>query len=151
MRAKDIFDAIRVSKLEHKVLELEKMIRDNKETHLQDFNKLHYAMVEKYFDCLEKSIRLIDSYRLSHEDFTNLKREFLGPIIKRSWEESEKKEAKKIENIIKTFGQRILAKRKELHDRMIIQEKEGKSVSRIKGVLEGIDYIIKGAKDEKFI
>lgn len=113
--------------------------------------EFHKEIMEKYFQTLEKilhfgkEISVIDSlaHRVNDQDLENLKRTIMQPIIEARYKE----EANKVDDRVKSFGNEILNRRKELHETMIKKERQEEDVTNLKEQIALLDWVI-GAKNE---
>ena len=156
LRTKDTQLEERVKIAEEQVHQLSKALDveigrlNNKvEARLIDFHK---EVTDRYFGTLErvyrytKEITLIDQLAnsIKDKDLLNLKRMMMAPMIEARKADYEKGIGDKIDEVVKTQGQKLLDLRNALHEEMIVKERKEQPIAGHKAKIELIDKIIGG-------
>ncbi len=121
-----------------------KQFENNMEARLIEFHK---EITNKYFEALEKIFRLNKEVSLintlanqvSKKDITALNAGLMQPILAARWKEQEEHNGEKIMN----KGERVIDKRKSLHEDILMKEKRGIDVKDLKQQLVSLDWVIK--------
>ena len=112
--------------------------------------EFHREITERYFETLEKIFRfnkeisLINTLaqQVSEKDMTQLKMQLLQPALEARWSEKKRKDGEAIVN----SGVKVIERRKELHDQMLLMEKQNApkdKLDAIKNQISSLDWIIK--------
>jgi len=103
-------------------------------------------VVSSEFPLIKKEITLllIDSLAKNTKDgdFLRLKTELTRPVLEAKWKKAELEKGKQADENIKTLGQDIVAMRKQIHDEMLVKERQGKDITELKGKMEILNLII---------
>ena len=110
-------------------------------------------IADKYFDTLEKIFRcnkeisLIQtlSNQVGEKDLAQLKSALLQPVLEAKWDAKKKDNANKIES----GGMVIVKRMEELHNEIIVKERGGQDVSKLKEQMKSFEWIKKEILHEK--
>ena len=143
-----------ISELQERIFKAEAGITNTVTAHDLEIDKkfvsFHQEITDKYFNAIEqmykfsKEISLIDSLAKNTKDgdFLRLKTELTRPVLEAKWKKAELEKGKQADENIKTLGQDIVAMRKQIHDEMLIKERQGKDITELKGKMEILNLII---------
>jgi len=143
-----------ISEVQERIFKAETNIDNTVTAHDLEIDKkfvsFHQEITDKYFNAIEqmykfsKEISLIDSLAKNTKDgdFLRLKTELTRPVLEAKWKKAELEKGKQADENIKTLGQDIVAMRKQIHDEMLIKERQGKDITELKGKMEILNLII---------
>jgi len=112
--------------------------------------EFHKEITERYFETLEKIFRLNKEISLINtlagqvkdKDFADLKAQMMQPLLEARWAEKRKEDGQKIIN----NGEKIILQRQALHNEMLLMEKKGQDISKMKEQLKVYDAILEEIK-----
>ena len=116
-------------------------LESNVETRLIEFQK---EIANRYFDSLDKILRtsremtLINSLSGNNGKDVGMEAKLMQPILENRWKEKKEQDANKIESA----GERIITKRNKLHEKILIDERHGLDVEKLKEEIKGYDWIL---------
>jgi len=137
-------------KLELQRLEVQSMLDKFSNENDKKFIDFHREITNKYFETLEKIFRLNKEISLINtlagqvkdKDFADFKAAMMQPMLEARWSEKKKEDGKKIE----ASGERIISRRKTLHDEILNDEKRGFDVAKKRERLAELDWMLEAIK-----
>jgi len=98
-----------------------------------------------YMEGIFKDITLIDKLVRNSDyekDFNRVRAELLKPILEERYKIEEKIKGNNIDFSIKTKGDKIREKRKQLYEQQMFMKKNNKDTKEIEAEIKGLDFIL---------
>lgn len=113
-------------------------------------NLFHKEITDKYFATLERILKVHSetslitalAHQVNQKDLNNLRTTLLKPFLEEKWRQDEITKGNNAEENIKSSGQKLVIMRRDLHDEMLKDEREGKDTAKFKGKIEILNMII---------
>jgi hypothetical protein len=103
----------------------------------------YMSSIERLFDFMKEMAVLI-SLNSTKQDVVSLRRQIIKPLLAERAAFEEEKKGLELDRRLKTTGEKLLAKRKQMYDDMLKAERQGHSteVAKLKAKIEIADSII---------
>lgn len=122
----------KIDRLEKSILEINNKLSGISEQYCQTVEKILNFNKEMF-------IKDIFLHNIKDTEFVNFRTKLVQPILEAKWEKEKQETGQKIESA----GVDILNRRNELNNEMLIKEREGENIDKIKIQLEVYDEIIR--------
>jgi len=129
-------------------------IRNDVSRRLLEFEKETTSKVaDRYFKSLEDIFRWNREFSFlekhlngDSKNLGSLRRAMIQPLLEMKYKMDDEETSAKVDTVIKSRGEALIHRRRELHDLKIKQERDGKDVKVLVAQIKELDLILGGAK-----